>query len=639
MNKCFIYIFILFHFIFLLPAQSDQRYIDSLSAYLTKPDDSLKLLAISDLAWEYNSSDVKKSISLSFKAVDIAKKLKRNYAIGQAYSDLGTSYYYKRDFDSSAYFYLKAEKITLTIGDSMELASLYNKLGALYKERAEYKISIDYSFKSLKIYEAIGNNRKIALLLNNIGVTYEELKNFSLSADYYKRALDYNLKENNESGVGRNYIGLGNVSTTLKQFDNALSYYQKAEIIFRKLQWPVELSVALNNMGDVLDEKKLYAQSVIKRTEALEIAKEIEDIQGQAKYHLYIGDVLMKMGKFAEAQKHIKDSEALSKNIQSYEIQMDLYELYSKYYFGTNNFDKGSEYLQKFHAIKDSVYTADLSANVADMEVKHNTQKLRLEKAETETQNLKLFNDNLLANQQRNYILIVSGCLLLIAGFGFYFYGQKQKLIEDKKRINAMLESEEKERARIARELHDGLGQLLSTARLNAAALEDSVDKEDESILKNTLYLIDQSVSEVRNISHNLMPQVLADKGLMEALTELVNKVNASKTLAVNFNYFGFNSSLNKPIEIAIYRVIQEVLNNMIRHSAATIIDLTIADDSTHLKIEIVDNGKGFDAKLVTKSNGIGWKNIATRLSLINGKFNINSQQGSGTQVNIDVII
>lgn len=638
MYKWIIYSIVLFCTITSLSSQTDQRYIDSLSAYLTKPDDSLKLLAISDLAWEYNSSDVKKAIALSFKGVDIAKKLKRDYALGQAYSDLGTSYYYKRDFDSSVYFYLKAEPIAKSSNDSSELASLYNKMGALYKERAEYQTSIAYSFKSLRIYEAMRNNRKIALLLNNIGVTYEELKNFSLSANYYKRALEYNLKENNEGGVARNYIGLGNVSVTLKKLDEALAYYQKAEVIFRKLEWGVELSVALNNMGDVLDEKQLYAESVKKRTEALEIARQIEDIQGQAKYHLYIADVLMKMGKFADAQKHIKDAEALFRNIRSYEIEMDLYELYSKYYFGTNDFSRGTEYLRKFHAMKDSIYNADMAASIANMEVKHNTQKLRLEKAEAESQNLKLFNESLVATQQRNYILLLSAVILSGLSSGFYIYNQRQKRTEEKKRINAMLGSEEIERARIARELHDGLGQSLSIARLNAAALEESIHKDDEQLLKNTLQLIDQSVAEVRTISHNLMPQILTDNGLTEALEELVNKINAGRTLRVNFDHSGFAVQLDKPKEISVYRVIQEALNNMLKHSGADTVELKLIQQGTGLRIVITDNGKGFDTTLIENSKGIGWKNIATRLSLINGKFTVDSKPGKGTRIMIDVL-
>lgn len=611
--------------------------MDSLSAYLTKPDDSLKLLAISDLAWEYNNTDVRKAIALSLKGVQIAQKLKRDYAVGQAYGDLGTSYYFKRDFDSSAYFYEKAEAITKATNDSMELASLYNKMGALYKERAEFTTSLKYSFESLRLYQALGLPKKIALLYNNIGTTYEMLKNYSMAGDYYNKALAINRKEDSKAGMGRNYMGLGNISTTGRNYALALSYYQKAEAIFNELGWGIELSAVLNNIGNIYDEQKKYPESLAKRTEALQIAIDMEDIQEQAKFHNYIADVLMKMKRFRDAEQHIRQAEALIRDVASAELRMDLYEVSSKYYFGTGHYEEGNSYLLKFHGLKDSLYSAELSQNVAAMEVRHNLQTLRLEKAETEAANLKLSNEKLEATQQRNLILALGACVLTGSVLAFYVYNVRKKREEEKKRVSAVLESEEKERARIARELHDGLGQLLSTARLNAAALEGSVDQEDEPILANTLQLIDQSVSEVRTISHNLMPRALSDKGLTEALEELVHQVNTGKILHITFEHKGNNEALGKAVEIAVYRVIQEALHNMIRHSEATAISLRLDRQPAQLQIRIRDNGKGFDKRLAEKSEGMGWSNMAARLSLINGKFDLDSAPGKGTVIAIDI--
>lgn len=606
-----------------------EKYLDSLESFLTKKDDSLKLLAISDLAWEYNSIDVNRAIWLSLKGAAIAEKLKRKYAVGQAYADLGTSYYFKRDFDSSAYYYLSALDITKNTGDSLELASLYNKLGALYKERAEYQTSLNYSFKSLTIYQKLKNQRKTALLYNNIGVSYEELKNFKLAEAYYKKALNINIHENNNEGIARNYVGMGNVSIMLNKMNEAYDYYQKAAVIFRELGWGIELSVALNNMGDVLDHQKKYAESLEKRLEALQISEETEDIQSQAKYHLYTADVLMKMKHFDEALSHIRSSEKLFASIKSHEIQMDLFEMYSKYYFGSNDFEKGSEFLNKFHTLKDSIYSAELSKNIASMEVKHNTQQLRLEKAEAETKKLR-------ATQQRNYIALGTFLLLITGSVIFYSSRQKIKRTEERKRISAMLQSEEEERARIARDLHDGLGQILSTARINAAALEGNIGQEDEPILQTTLNLIDQSLTDLRSISHNLMPQVLSEKGLIEAVRELTDKINSARELQVQFFYPQGFPSLEKPVQVVLYRVIQEIVNNTLKHASATAIKISLSVKNRVFLIQIEDNGKGFDTGLIEKSSGIGWKNIKMRLSLTNTQLRLVSEAGKGTKVSIE---
>ena len=609
-------------------AQADNHYLDSLERYLTKKDDSLKLRAISDLAWEYNSIDVSRAIRLNLKALHIAQKLKKDYAVGQAYSDLGSSYYFKRDFDSSAYYFFKALPIAKKANNKLEMAYVYHQLGALYKERAEYQMALKYNFTSLKLYLELHEKHQIALMYNNIGVNYEELKNYKLAYSYYQKALTINEKEKDESGIARNYIGLGNVSITENKLDQAYNYYQKAAVIFEKLGWGIEYSAVINNMGDVLDKKGQIAEAIEKRKRALEVAVEISDIQGQSRYNLYLADAFMKWNKFPEAFKYIRNTERLRTAEQSLEIKMDLYEMSSKYYFGVNNFEKGSDYLNKFHDLKDSVYSSELSNNIASMEVKHNTQQLRIN-------NLKLANDNLRANQQRNSIILGSLLLLLVGVVIFWLSNQKLKRQEERKRINAVLQSEETERTRIARDLHDGLGQLLSSARINAAALDGSVETEDEPILETTIELIDQAIGEVRVISHNLMPQALADKGILEALQELADKTNAAKNTQVSFIHHTESLELTKPVQIALYRVVQEVIGNMLKHAAASEILLELSGKGGSFSLLVKDNGKGFDPASMAEGNGMGWNNIRTRLTLINASFILESEPGKGTSVTI----
>ena len=618
-----------------LHAQTGKQYLDSLEQYLTKKDDSLKLKAISDLAWEYNSIDVSRAIRLNLKGLRIAQKLKRDYAVGQAYSDLGSSYYFKRDFDSSAYYFFKALPIAKKTNNKLEMAYVYHQLGALYKERAEYQTSLKYDFTSLKLYLELKEKHQIALMYNNIGVNYEELKNYKLANSYYQKALQINKQEKDESGIARNYIGLGNISITRNELDKAYDYYEKASVIFDKLGWGIEYSSVINNMGDVLENKGQFAQAVDKRKRALEVAVEIGDVQGQSRYNLYLADVLMKWKKFPEALKHIQNVEKLGTAEHSLEIEMDLYEMSSKYYFGVNNFDKGSAYLNKFHDLKDSVYSSELSGNIASMEVKHNTQQLRIRNAEAEARNLKLSNENLRAEQQRNYMILGFLILLILGAVIFYSSNQKLKRREERKRIHAVLQSEETERTRIARDLHDGLGQLLSSARINAAALDGSVDEEDEPILGTAIQLIDQAIGEVRAISHSMMPQVLSDKGIVEALHELADKTNAAKSTQVIFTNSSHEPAFSKPVQVTLYRVIQEVVGNMLKHAEASKIRIELSAKGTNFNLLVKDNGKGFDPASLVDQDGIGWNNILTRLSLINAKFTLESGIGKGTSVTI----
>jgi len=199
-----------------------------------------------------------------------------------------------------------------------------------------------------------------------------------------------------------------------------------------------------------------------------------------------------------------------------------------------------------------------------------------------------------------------------------------------------VIEAEEKERSRIAQELHDGLGQLLSTARLNVAGLEDAVNKEDQPSLERSLKIIDEACVEVRNISHNMMPSALIRLGLIPAINELVNNVNSAKGIKINFTT-NVNVSLGKSMDITIYRVVQEILNNMIKHAKANLISMSIEKNNTDLTITMKDNGIGFDTEELKKSEGMGWKNIFSRVSMLDGSIKLESELQKGTEVYINL--
>jgi len=209
--------------------------------------------------------------------------------------------------------------------------------------------------------------------------------------------------------------------------------------------------------------------------------------------------------------------------------------------------------------------------------------------------------------------------------------------LAQQKTFSSIIAAEEKERTRIAKELHDGLGQILSTARLNVAALEESVPMEDEKILKNSLSLIDNAVSEVRIISHDLMPGILTQVGLFAAVRQLCNSINEAKQIKVEYTFPESEKRLNAALEISVYRIIQEILNNMLRHSEATKINMSINWADHQLQLKISDNGKGFDTSKIHESKGIGWKNVFSRVKFHKGEIKVESNLGSGTSVKIKI--
>lgn len=175
---------------------------------------------------------------------------------------------------------------------------------------------------------------------------------------------------------------------------------------------------------------------------------------------------------------------------------------------------------------------------------------------------------------------------------------------------------------------------MLSTARLNVAGLEDSVLAENKPDLDRALKIIDDACVEVRSISHNMMPSALIRLGLIPAINELVNNINATKALKIDFTN-NVDASVGKSLDITIYRVVQEVLNNMIKHAKADHISMSILKIAGELEIIMKDNGIGFDTNMLKESKGMGWKNIFSRVSMLDGNIKLESEPKKGTMIYI----
>lgn len=211
-----------------------------------------------------------------------------------------------------------------------------------------------------------------------------------------------------------------------------------------------------------------------------------------------------------------------------------------------------------------------------------------------------------------------------------------QKINEQQRdSFRVVMEATEKERKRVAEDLHDGLGQLLSTAKLNLTAIETNDNTEEHKNLNTSIAILDEACQEVRHISHNMMPSTLIRLGLVSAIKEQARKINESGKVLVSFSVLGFENRMDESREIAIYRVIQELLNNAIRYANATDIDIKLEQLADGYLFSIKDNGKGFDPKVLEKVKGIGWRNIRSRVDLLQGNIDLKTAPGKGTVLNI----
>jgi signal transduction histidine kinase len=474
-------------------------------------------------------------------------------------------------------------------------------IGSIFHEQENYDKALEYYFKGVALKDSMAPNG-VAAMYNNISLVYKEQGKYQDALAYSFKSLELKKNLNYERGIAGSYSTIGSIYLKLDQPKEAAQYYDQAIEIDRRIGDKYGLGTALGGRGDVYLQAGAYEKAKAMYVEALPLAQEEQLFVLLRDIHLSLSDEYAREGDYLNAF-----------------LSRKLYE-----------------------AAKDSVVNEETNERIAELMTEFET---------TQKEQLLQFKEAEIQRQQHINKLQIGGFIgvvvfLLVAAILFFRLARIQQKAqlqeavakEQKFRFRAVIDAQEQERKRIAQDLHDGLGQLLSTVRLNVSALEDSLnlnDMEDEQIWRNALGLIDESVQEVRNVSHNMMPSALIRLGLVPALREQIGKINHAGKIMVKLQTEGMENRLDEAVEITLYRVIQEVLNNAIKHSQATEILVRIAKTNGNLQLSIKDDGQGLDLQLIKHSRGIGWKNIYSRVELINGIIDMNSSPGSGTNIQV----
>ena len=291
------------------------------------------------------------------------------------------------------------------------------------------------------------------------------------------------------------------------------------------------------------------------------------------------------------------------------------------------------------------------------LEARYETKKKEIEIADLRIKNT----EKELQAVKRNQFILIAGTsaagIILLLGF-LYYNSNNKKIIAQKEQglqkvhiqflegqqqvisLQSMVNGQEAERTRIAKDLHDGLGGLFSTIKMYFNTL-----KHDEPVLQNhdlfskSYALIDTASVEVRRIAHNMMPETLVKLGLIHAVQDLCSNVSAGKVLMVTLQSYGMEHRFSPSVEIMLYRIIQELINNIIKHAKATEAIVQFNRTEERLSVTVEDNGCGFKLHDANNKNHIGLETIKSRINYLNGNMSIDSQQGIGTTIMMEFLI
>ena len=526
-----------------------------------------------------------------------ANKKQDNYALVNADIILGNIAYFSGEHDQALKIYMVALRNSEKVNRHDLIAAVCNEVGTLLKKNKSLNEALVYYTRSLKEASLAKSTSLIANAHNNIGLVYEE------RGDYKK----------------------------------ALAQYQFSLIEYRKVKEKLGQSYSLEYIGYVYFLMKNYPPAIENLEKSLALRTEIKDSYGISICLIELTEVYKAKGDLTRALSYGKQAIAFSKKINYPDMLQNGYLLLSEIYGENRKYDEAYLAHKTYVLVKDSIFNATKSKQISELQAKYENEKKQ--------QQISILNkENTI--QKLTIIAIVAAFVLTI--FITYLIYNRYRLKQDARlhqevivqqdlATKAVLKAEENERKRISGELHDGLGQMFSAVKMNLSALADHIQFEDahgEEMFEKTLSLVDESCKEVRVISHQMAPNILLKSGLATAVRDFIDKIDARK-LKVNLSIFGLKERLDQNIEMVLYRVIQEAVNNVIKHAEANTLDIQLSKDGEGINAMIEDNGKGFDSTATDKFEGIGLKNIKSRVEYLKGQVDFSSVQGSGTLVAI----
>lgn len=623
-----------------LKAQNNKAVIDSIEKLIPSLKDSFLVKAYNELTWQYRLVDREKAIDYGNKAIAQGTKINFLAGIAQAYNDLGILFYDKENYDTAIHLYGKSAEIRRKLNDEKGLAALFNKIGIIYQKQGVFDKALENQFNALKIYQKLNYDFGASYALNNIGILNQNMGQYDEAARYQKESIVIKEKMGDRLGIAGSFVNLANIYLIKKDFDSSAYYYKAAISILRSLGDKEYLANALNNFGNQYVATKQFEKAIPLINESLQLRQELEDTKGMVSCMNNLGDIYIEMKKPDTAEAILIRALDMGKKAVNCQTEVNkLYLTLSKLYESTGKTDKALEMYKLYSSTKDSLYTDELGQKFAKLETEYKT----LEKEKTIQQQS-------FAIKQKNYWITAIISLLILGSLLGYSYYRRYKLKQQAKlnaailkqqeiATKAILEAEEGERQRIAKDLHDGVGQMMSAAKMNLSAFESEINfstAEQRLSFEKIIQLVDESCKEVRSVSHNMMPNALLKNSLASAVGEFIDKLD-QKTLQVHLYTEGLDERLDSNIETVLYRIIQECVNNVIKHSGASTLDISVVKDKDGVSATIEDNGKGFDLADKSKFDGIGLKNIITRAEYLKGSVEFDSTPGKGTLVAIHV--
>jgi len=652
--------FLIFFAVFCIEVNAQNQLIDSLEVQLKKiKEDTSKVVLLNDMVVKYQHLNPARAMELAIQSVNLSKHLNFNFGLGVAYRLTGILFTDKSNFDTGAIYYNKSLEIFKSKNDNRSIkfrGMLQHNFGVIYHYKGKYDSAVIYYQEAARVYKELKEDGLLFLTYNNLSTLYTQILDNKTALQYAEECVQISNRLRDPFKISVASLAMAAAKTELKEYKGIDTLIDKVIKISSqsgnyymlgmgyKFLGKYQIESANDKMGSVVSFKAAL-ENMIKAGNDYEIAAVNQNLgysyflTGNNEQAVYYYKVAIEQSKKLELPQ-----------IEQYSLK-NLSELEEK----RKNFSAALGYLKDYMVVNDSVMSKTHKENIQALEAKYQSEIKDAHILQLDDEK-KIKDISIRQKSTLNYILTGFLTAVLFIGFlGYRNIRHKKLLIKQQDQIHrqriselekdkqlvaveAMLKGQQEERSRLAKDLHDGLGGLLSGVKFSLSNMKDNlmITPENMAVFERSLDMIDTSIKELRRVAHNMMPEMLTKFGLDEALKEYCNTVNGTQLINVKYQTHGLELRMEKSTEIIIYRIVQELLNNILKHAAATEAFVQLVKEGNRLNVVVEDNGKGFDTSIKEENVGAGLGNIRSRVEYLKGQLDIHSTPGKGTLVNIE---
>ena len=641
-----------------------QTYTDSLIQVLQSTEVTVERIdVLNELAWEFRNSKMEDALEYSNTALKLSSQIKDNKRIATSLKRKGVVLKYLGSYSEALNCYEEALTIEILNNNKKGEASCYNNMGNIYQRWGENQLALECFINSLKIKEKLyPESINLANTYKNIGhFCFEVLQQFDTAMYYLEQAKEIAIKKKDDALQGLIINDFGLLYHDQEMFGEAFSFFKVAAKKYEILKDSIGLAMVWDNMGRTATYLDDYTLAEHYHRQSLSIKQSREDKLGVGLVYSNLGDLMLKKEDYSEALRYYSKFLDISERAETKNNIVTAYHGIAISYEGLGKLEEALVFRKAYEEANYNLLNELKIRDIEELKIRYNTEKRKKEilalkfKQQLQVQDLER------SNQFNNALMVVTGLVVFIAILIIQNHRNKRKAshylalkieeinnqrvndlmhVHELKVMEAVIDSQEIERRRIAQQLHGEVGSILHTIKLYFSSMEtkfNSVLDENKEQYKKANELLDKVTNEIRDVSHSLDAGIVNNLGIIAALEELADNIQKSDQMFVTVESFNMEERLDIKKEILIYRIIQELVSNVLKHAKAENLHISLTRRIDELNIMIEDDGVGFEFEEAKQSGGMGFTNISNKVSHLEGDLVFDSKKGHGTTVIINI--